>query len=175
VNDQSDQAVTPRLVIVAAVAKNRVIGDAGRLPWRLPSDLRRFKTLTMGKPLLMGRKTYESIGRPLPGRETIVLTRDPAFAAKGAHIARDIARAIAVAAACNSRGNDVIIVGGGELYRQLIDRVTVMHLTEVDLEPEGDAFFPPIDPAQWTETAREAHPAGNGDEAPFAFVDYVRR
>jgi dihydrofolate reductase len=172
---QASKGMRP-LVIVAAVARNRVIGGDNRLLWKLRSDMQHFRALTMGKPLIMGRKTFESIGRPLPGRETIVVTHDRNFRPEGVHLAHGLDAALALAQDCAERlGADAIVIaGGGELYGQLIGECRVLHLTEVDLAPEGDALFPEIDPGLWRETRRETHGAGPGDEAGFAFVDYVR-
>lgn len=168
--------MTAPLALIAAVARNRVIGGGNRLLWRIPSDLRRFKALTLGKPLLMGRKTYELIGRPLPGRETIVVTRDAAFGPPGAHVAHtlDEALALAQARARDMGAREVIVAGGGELYAALISQALRLYVTEVDLAPEGDAHFPAIDQARWREIARQAPAPAPGDEAGFAFVDYVR-
>lgn len=164
------------LVLVAAVARNRVIGGGNRLLWRLPGDLKRFKALTLGKPLVMGRKTFMSIGRPLPGRETIVLTRDPAFRAEGVLVAQNLEAALALAEdRAQAMGADaVVIAGGGELYRATIDRAERLAVTEVALAPEGDTRFPEIDPAQWREVRREPGVRGPKDEADFCFVDYER-
>jgi dihydrofolate reductase len=165
------------LLLIAAVARNGVIGADNRLLWRLPSDMKRFKALTMGKPLVMGRKTFESIGRPLPGRETIVVTRDPAFGAEGVHVAHDLSAALALA---QDRGTAmgaaaIVIAGGGELYAQTIALADRLAITEVALAPDGDARFPPIDPAHWREVRREPGVRGPKDEADFCFVDYERR
>jgi dihydrofolate reductase len=164
------------LVLVAAVARNGVIGRNGALPWRLPGDLKHFRAVTWGRPMIMGRKTWESIGRPLPGRRSIVVTRDYGFAAPGAEIAPDIDAALALAGriASDMGAPDIAVIGGGEIYRATIDRAARLAITEVDLAPDGDAVFPRIDPALWRETAREPHPPGPGDEAACAFVDYER-
>ena len=160
------------LVLVAAVARNGVIGAGDRLLWRLSSDLKRFKALTLGKPLVMGRKTFRSIGRPLPGRETIVVTRD-----QGVVVAHDLPSALALAQqrAAAMGADAVVIAGGGELYAQTIALADRLAITEVDLAPEGVAVFPRSDPAQWREVFREAGVRGPRDEANFAFVDYERR
>lgn len=165
------------VVLVVAVGRNGVIGGDGRLPWRLPSDLQRFKAITMGKPMLMGRKTFETIGKPLPGRETIVLTRDPAFAAPGVLAARDLPQALALA---DARGRamgacEIVVAGGGELYRQTLNHASRLDVTQVDLAPAGDATFPAIDPAVWVETSRTPHPRGEKDDAAFTVVVYERR
>jgi dihydrofolate reductase len=165
------------LVLLAAVARNGAIGGDGRLLWRLRSDMRRFRAITMGKPVLMGRKTWDSIGRPLPGRQVVVLTHDVNFRASGVQAAFDLANAIALAEdlARAARASEIIVAGGAEIYRQTIGEAALLRLTEVDLAPVADVFFPPIDRAVWRETIREAHTAGEDDEAPFAFVDYERR
>ena len=139
-----------RLVLVAAVARNRVIGANGGLPWRLSSDLKRFKALTWGKPLVMGRKTFESIGRALPGRDTVVATRDPAFAAPGVLVARELEAALHLAAerARATGASEIIVAGGGEIYAQTIGRAERLFITEVALDANGEAYFPPIDPRQ---------------------------
>ena len=173
---QSSWTLTRALLIVAAVARNGVIGDGDKLLWRLSSDLRRFKALTLGKPLIMGRKTFQSIGRPLPGRETIVVTRDRNFKPDGALVAHDIAAALALAdeRAAAMGADAVVIAGGGELYAQTFARADRLAITEVALAPEGGAVFPPIDPAEWREVRREAGVRGPNDEADFAFVEYER-
>lgn len=165
------------LVHVVAVGRNGVIGGEGKLPWRLPSDLRRFKAITMGKPMLMGRKTFAAIGRPLPGRESIVLTRDSGFAAPGVLVAHDLEAGLALA---SQRGRamgaaEIVIAGGGELYQQTIGRAARLDVTEVDLSPEGDAIYPQIDPALWREESRTPHPRGHDDDAAFTVVVYQRR
>jgi len=168
--------MAPPLSIVAAVARNGVIGGNNRLLWKLRSDMHHFRAITMGKPMIMGRRTWDSIGRPLPGRETIVVTRDPAFHVEGAHVAHDPQSAVKLAEklAQGLKAPEIVVAGGGELYGLLLDQCAALHITEVDLAPEGDAFFPAIDPARWRETGRSAHDPGPGDEAGFSFVDYVR-
>jgi len=167
----------PELVAVAAVARNRVIGADNGLPWRVSSDLKRFKALTMGKPLILGRRTFESLRRPLPGREIIVVTRDPRFSPAGVRIAHGPLEALAVARLlAKALAVDEIMVGGGaEIFRALMDQTRRIELTEIALEPEGDAFFPSLDMAQWRETKRETPPRGERDEADFAFVTLARR
>ena len=165
------------LLLVAAVAHNGIIGANNRLLWRLSSDLKRFKALTMGKPMVMGRKTFASIGRPLPGRETIVVTRDPAFPPEGALVAHSLEAALKLAheRAAAMGADAIVIAGGGEIYAQTIGRGDRLAITEVALAPEGDARFPAIDPSVWREVRREAGERGPRDEADFAFVDYERR
>jgi dihydrofolate reductase len=163
----------PVVALIAAVARNGAIGARNGLPWRLPSDLKRFKALTMGKPLIMGRKTFQSIGRPLPGREIVVVTRDPGYAPEGVAVARDLDEALRIgeARARASGSDEIVVAGGGEIYAQTIGRASRLHITEVDLAPEGDAYFPPIDRATWGEAAREIGARGPRDEADFTFVD----
>jgi dihydrofolate reductase len=143
-----------RVVLVAAVARNGVIGNGPDIPWTLPGEQRLFKELTLGHVLLMGRTTYESIGRPLPGRTTIVLTRDPDWHADGVLVAHDLDAALALAA---EQAGDVMVAGGGEVYAAALRIADEQVLTEVPLEPEGDAFYPAYDAAEWEETAREEH------------------
>jgi dihydrofolate reductase len=165
------------IALVAAVARNGVIGADNKLIWKLSTDLKRFRALTWGKPLVMGRRNFESIGRPLPGRETIVVTRNADFAPAGVRIAQNIEAALALAEEIGRERNadEIIIAGGGEIYRQTIDRADRLFITEVDLAPEGDAHFPAIDPALWREVKRERGLRGVRDEAEFTYVDYVRR
>jgi dihydrofolate reductase len=160
----------PRITIVVAVARNGVIGRDNDLIWRLRSDLRRFKALTMGKPLLMGRKTFASIGRPLPGRHTIVLTRDTGFAVPGVAVAHDWAGAMAAA----DGAEELMVAGGAEIYALALPHAERIHLTEVDLAPEGDTVFPLFDRSLYRETQREAHPPGEHDACGFSFVDLER-
>jgi dihydrofolate reductase len=151
------------VTIVAAVASNGVIGRNGDLAVRVPEDLRRFKALTMGHTLVMGRRTWDSIGRPLPGRRTIVVTRQPAWSAEGAERASSLDEALAAAA-----GDEAFVVGGADIYRQALDRSHAMEITEVRAEPAGDVWFPAFDRTAWVEVAREP---GDG----FDFVRYERR
>jgi dihydrofolate reductase len=167
----------PAIALVAAVARNRVIGGDNRMIWKLSSDQKRFRALTWGKPLIMGRKTFESIGKPLPGRETIVVTRDLGFAPAGVRVAHDVDAALTHAEqiADEMKADAIMVVGGGEIYRQTIARADRLYLTEVDLAPEGDAHFPAIDPAYWREATRERGVRTERDEAEFTYIDYVRR
>jgi dihydrofolate reductase len=153
-----------RVVIVAAVGRNGVIGVDGRLPWKIPRDLARFKELTMGQALVMGRATFESIGRPLPGRDNIVLTRRPDWSHEGVDVAGSLADGLEIAA---SRGKDVFVAGGAEVYRCALDVAERLELTEVDAEPDGDTWFPVVDWSQWREVTRQTHPG-------FDFVSYDR-
>jgi dihydrofolate reductase len=164
--------VVTRLVLIAAMGRDRVIGrevdGIGTLPWHLPEDMKHFRELTTGKPVIMGRKTWESLPerfRPLPGRQNIVVTRNAAYLAPGATVAGSVEAALA---ACGA-APEAFVIGGAELYRQAIGRADRLELTEIDLAvPDGDAHFPPIDPAQWTETGRSGHVAANG--LAYAFV-----
>lgn len=149
---------------MAAVGRNGVIGAGGGLPWRIPEDLARFKRLTMGHALVMGRATFESIGRPLPGRTNIVLTRRRDWDHEGVEVAASLDEATTIAA---SRGQDLFIAGGAEVYRAALETADRMELTEVDAEPEGDTWFPLVDWSNWQETQREEQPG-------FAFVTYER-
>jgi dihydrofolate reductase len=165
------------IVLVAAVAENGVIGRGGTMPWRLKSDMAHFRALTSGKPVLMGRKTYLSLQvRPLPRRTNIVVSRDPAFAADGALVARSFETALAAARGdAARRGSDVMVIGGGDIYAQALPLADRLEITQVHMVPEGDAYFPPIDPAVWREAARTPHSAGPGDDSAFDTVTYVRR
>jgi len=165
------------IVLVAAVGENGVIGRDGGMPWRLKSDLRHFRAVTMGKPIVMGRKTWLSLGRALPGRTNIVVTRDPAFAAVGAVVAMELGAALAVARGdALRRGADAVaVIGGGEIYAQLMSIATRLEITRVHLRPDGQAVFPPIDPARWREVARRDSSAGPGDDANFTILTYVVR
>ncbi len=166
----------PIVALIAAVARNGVIGSSGALPWRLSSDLKHFKAATMGKALVMGRKTFQSIGGPLSGRTIVVVTRDRAFTAQGVSVAGavDEALTLAKAAASAAGADEIVVAGGGEIYAQTIGRASRLHITEVDLAPSGDARFPPIDPAVWREVSRQKGERGPRDEADFAFVEYGR-
>ena len=157
------------IILVLARAKNGVIGRDGDLPWRLPADLKHFKALTQGAPMLMGRKTFESLPGLLPGRRHIVLTRDRDWRAEGAEVVHSVEDAIAAA-----RSDRLSVVGGAEIYALLLPHVDRIELTEIDAEPEGDTFVPPFDSTVWREDARETHPAVEGRPG-FAFVTLVRR
>ena len=162
---------------VVAMARNRVIGDGEKLLWHLPGDLPRVKALTMGKPLIMGRRTYQSIGRPLPGRANIVLTRSRDFMAEGIIPVHDAKDALKAAAAWieedPSRGQEIIVFGGGDIYRTFLEATARIELTEVDLTPEGAARFPDITDEDWRETAREEIPA-NGEVPAYSYVTLER-
>ena len=155
--------------LVVAVAANGVIGKDGALPWHLPADLRHFKALTMGKPMIMGRKTFESLPGLLPGRRHIVLTRNAEWAEEGAEVARSPEEAIALANAPH-----IAVIGGAEIYCQFLPHADRIEWTAVAVEPEGDTRFPDFDRSEWTEVAREAHPA-DGRLPGFAFVTLQRK
>ncbi len=157
-----------KIAVIAAMAKNRVIGIENRLPWHLPEDLRHFKALTMGHHIVMGRKTFESIGRPLPGRTTVIVTRDPAYRSAGCLVAHSVREAID---ACGD-DTEVFFVGGAELYRQALPLAARLYLTEIQAEYEGDASFPAFERAEWREAERNRHRSGDGLE--YHFVVYER-
>jgi dihydrofolate reductase len=163
-----------KLTIVVAMTPDRVIGRNGELPWRLPADLARFKRLTMGHPLIMGRKTFQSIGRPLPGRTSIVLTRDPSFSAEVAIVVGNIDEALARAAACPG-GDEAFVIGGGEIYRQTLARAESMLVTLVNASIAGDAWFPIIDPALWRMVSSEHRPADDRNEFDLEFQTFQHR
>ncbi|MEQ1593278.1 MAG: dihydrofolate reductase [Thiobacillaceae bacterium] len=158
----------PRISVIAALAKNRVIGIENRLPWRLPEDLAHFKALTLGHPILMGRKTFESLGRPLPGRTNIVITRNADYSKEGCLVADSIPAALALCAEVD----EVFFIGGAELYAQVIPFADRLYLTEVDIEAKGDAWFPDYDRGAFREVSREPHMGEKGDLLGFDFVVY---
>jgi dihydrofolate reductase len=165
------------IVLVAAIAENGVIGRGNTLPWRLKSDMQHFRALTMGKPVVMGRKTFLSIGRPLPGRTTIVVSRDANFAAPGVVVAPGIDAALAAARGDALRRNEdaIVIAGGADIYEQTLPQATQLAITHVHKKVDGDARFPAIDPKLWRESARDERQPGAEDEAAFAFVTYSRQ
>ncbi|WP_291843343.1 dihydrofolate reductase [Maricaulis sp.] len=162
--------IIPRIAFVVARGANGVIGADGDLPWRLSSDLRRFKAITTGKPIIMGRKTWESLPRrPLPGRLNIVITRQAGYQAEGACVVPDPGEAMNAAfdQARQDRVTEVCVIGGAQIYAAMMNLVERLYLTEVDAAPEGDARLPEIVEAEWREVAREAHPAGERDDHAF--------
>ena len=168
----------PHIALIAAVARNGVIGRDNRLIWRISSDLKRFKALTMGKPVVMGRKTFESLPPAgLPGRTLIVVTRHPEFSVEGAIVTHSVDEALAAAAreAARLGASEIMVIGGAEIYRQTLPRADRLYITEVHLSPEGDVSFAAIDAGLWHEVRREAGVRGPKDEAEFALVDYVRK
>jgi dihydrofolate reductase len=164
------------IVLLAAVSENGVIGRGNALPWRLKSDMQHLRALTMGKPVIMGRKTYLSVGKPLKGRTTIVVSRDRAFAAPGivAAPSLDFAFAAARGDALRRGADSIIVAGGAEIYVQAMPLATRLVITQVHKRVEGDARFPAIDPKVWGEIARDERAPGAEDEAPFALVTYER-
>lgn len=160
-----------RITLIAAVARNGVIGADGDMPWRIPQDFAFFKRTTMGHPLVMGRATFDSIGRPLPGRRSIVITRSHSWGHEGVHVVHSLGDALSLAAA-GEGGEEIFVAGGGQIYREALPLADRLLITEVDFEPEGQVTFPEIDPELWQEASRESV----GDESPsFAFVEYSRR
>lgn len=155
---------------VVAMDRNRLIGRDNSLPWRLPADLRHFKRITMGKPVLMGRKTYESIGKPLPGRENIVVTRNEGFSAPGCKVVYSIDEALEHA----SQHDEVMVIGGSNFYEQLLPRADRLYLTLIDAVFDGDAWFPAWDDANWREIESEAHPADDNHPYGYRFVTLER-
>jgi dihydrofolate reductase len=170
------QAARPKRVIVVAYARNRVIGRDNGLPWQLPSDLKHFKGATMGRPMIMGRKTFLSIGKALPGRTSIVVTRDPSFHAEGSLVAPSIEAAIRIAEDVAQRDavDEIMITGGGEIYAQALPFVDRIIATEIALDVEGHARFPTLDPADWLEMSRTAVARGPRDDADYEIVIYDR-
>lgn len=161
----------PALALIAAVAANRVIGRDGKLPWRLPEDLRRFRALTTGHAVIMGRRTWLSLPHALPKRQNLVVTRQPTFHAEGAQTAPSIEDAIAKVA----YPPPAFVIGGGELYRVALPLAQIAYVTEIERAFDGDATFPPLDPREWTEVAREGHRQNGTEGFAYAFVTYERR
>jgi dihydrofolate reductase len=166
---EKSQRQAPLVSLVAAVATNGVIGRDGRLPWHLPGDLRFFKAQTMGGPVIMGRRTWESIGKPLPGRRNIVVSRNTAFHPTGVSVARSVERAIALCAGEEKAS----VIGGNTVFRDALPHASLLLLTEIHRDYEGDVYFPAFDRSQWKETRREPHPA-QGDQPAYDFVWYER-
>jgi dihydrofolate reductase len=165
------------IVLIVAIGDNGVIGAGGTIPWRLKSDMQRFKAMTIGKPIVMGRKTFVSLRRPLPGRTNIVVTRDQGFRAAGAVVTTsfDAARAVATGDALRRLATEIAVIGGAEIYAQWLDVADRLEITEVHARPEGDTYFAAIDRDVWQEVARVRHPAGPDDSADFSYVTYRRR
>ena len=165
-----------QIVLIAAVAENGVIGRDGGMPWRLKSDMRHFRALTLDKPVVMGRKTYLSLSmKPLPRRTNIVISRDKDFTVPGAVVAASLADALQVARGdALRRGTDVMVIGGAEIYVQAMPLCDRLEITRVNMTVDGDVVFPAIDPAAWREIARDRHPAGPEDDAGYETVTYIR-
>ena len=165
------------IVLVVAVAENGVIGARGGIPWRLKSDMQRLKALTINKPVVMGRKTFESLRRPLPGRTNIVITRDTAYRAAGAIVTNCLAdaRAIATGDALRRFATEIAVIGGADIYALWMDSADRLEVTEVHARPDGDTRFAAVAAADWEEVARTRNPAGPDDNADFSYVTYRRR
>jgi len=161
-----------KLSLIAAMDRNRVIGVGNTLPWHLPADLNHFKTITMGKPILMGRKTYESIGRPLPGRENIILSRQSNFIAEGCTVVCSIEKALAYALELGAR--ELMVIGGAQLYASMLPMADRLYITQVDTEVEGDAFFPEINRCQWTELDWQENTADDKNAYNYNFLTLER-
>jgi dihydrofolate reductase len=166
-----------RIVLVAAIGENNVIGRNGQLPWRLKSDLQHFRRLTLNKPVVMGRRTFESIGKLLKNRTNIVVTRDFSRAASGAVLATSIEAALAYAHDdAKRRGVDeIMVIGGNDVFAATLPLADRLEITHVHAAPDGDVFFPPIDSGVWREVSRQDYPAGPQDDAPFTVAAYERR
>jgi len=166
-----------QIVLVAAIGENNVIGVEGKLPWHISSDLKHFRALTLNKPIIMGRKTFESIGKPLDQRTNIVVSRSLARIGAGVVLATSIDAALAFARSdAEKRGaKEIMAIGGGDIFAALMPRAGRLELTHVHASPDGDSFFPPIDPQQWEQRSSREMPAGPKDSAPFKLATYVRR
>jgi dihydrofolate reductase len=160
------------VALVAAVAANGVIGADGRMPWHLPADLKHFKRLTMTKPILMGRVTWDAIGKALPGRLNLVMTRNPEWRGQGAMRVGSLDEALRVAGDVEAK--ELMVIGGAEIYRQALPRAKRIYLTRIDAEPPGDAVFPELDPADWKEVERASHPADARNRWDLTFVTLER-
>lgn len=165
----------PRFSILVAMAKNRVIGKNNALPWRLSPDLKRFKQLTMGHHIVMGRKTYESIGRLLPGRTSVIVTRQPDYQVPGAIVAGSIAEALKVCSEGKEMNQESFVIGGAEIYQQALGLCQRMYVTEIQQEFDGDALFPEFDPQEWREISREKHRLDEDDGLEYHFVVLDRK
>jgi len=157
--------------LVVAASRNGVIGRDGALPWHLPDDLRHFKRLTLGKPVIMGRRTWESIGKPLPGRRNIVLTRDPGFSAPGCEVAHSVNEALALL----DGDGEAMVIGGAQVYAAFLPLADCVYLTRVQAEIDGDTYFPALDAAEWRLVSRDAHAADDRHRHAFELLRYERR
>lgn len=158
------------LSLIVAMDENRLIGNDNQLPWRLPADLAFFKRTTMGKPIIMGRKTFDSIGRPLPGRRNIVITRDPEFSAEGCEVVHSIETALT---GCSDH-DELMLIGGATLYEQTLDQVSCMYITRINHSFSGDTWFPEFDLTQWEIVEKEDFEADQDNPFSYSFVKYVR-
>ncbi len=159
----------PVISLVCAMANNRVIGKDNDMPWHLPADLKHFKATTMGKPIVMGRKTFESIGRPLPGRRNVVITRNPDYSAEGIEVVASIDEALSLL----SNVDEIMITGGGNIYQQTIEQADRLYLTFIDLDTDGDAFFPEFEHLNLKEVSRESHQPDEKNKLAYTFVEYT--
>ncbi len=175
-NALSPASSSPDIVFVVAVAENGVIGRDNAMPWHLKSDLKRFKAITLNRPVIMGRKTFASIGRPLPGRTNIVVTRDNTFQAPGIIVAPSLESAhdIARGDALRRFVTEIMVIGGADIFAQWLKKADRLEITEVHDSPDGDTFLEPVDPAEWDEVARVRHSKADGDTADFSYVTYKR-
>lgn len=162
----------PTIALVVAMAENRAIGRGGDLPWHLRSDMRHFRQVTMGKPIVMGRRTFKSLPRVLDGRLNIVLTRDRGFVAPGAVVARSLEEGLEAArrSAARAGANEIMIIGGEDVFREVLPQAGRIYLTEVHASPDADTWFPELDSNEWREVFREKHEAGPKDDHAFSFV-----
>ncbi|CAJ1789613.1 type 3 dihydrofolate reductase [Aeromonas veronii] len=162
-----------KISMIAAMAHDRVIGKDNQMPWHLPADLAHFKRVTLGKPVLMGRKTFESIGRPLPGRRNLVISRNPGYQAEGIEVVGSVEAALALLA--GSSVEELMVIGGGHLYAEMLPSADCLYLTRIDLAVEGDTRFPAFDDGQWQRVDCESHPADEKNPHPYSFETWQRR
>jgi len=162
-----------KISMIAAMAHDRVIGKDNQMPWHMPADLAHFKRVTLGKPVLMGRKTFESIGRPLPGRRNLVISRNPDYQAEGIEVVGSVEAALALLA--GSSVEELMVIGGGHLYAEMLPSADCLYLTRIDLAVEGDTRFPAFDDGQWQRIACESHPADEKNPHPYSFETWQRR
>lgn len=162
-----------KISMIAAMAHDRVIGKDNQMPWHLPADLAHFKRVTLGKPVLMGRKTFESIGRPLPGRRNLVISRNPDYQAEGIEVVGSVEAALALLA--GSSVEELMVIGGGHLYAEMLPSSDCLYLTQIDLAVEGDTRFPAFDDGQWQRVDCESHPADEKNPHPYSFETWQRR
>ncbi|MFM5118380.1 type 3 dihydrofolate reductase [Aeromonas veronii] len=162
-----------KISMIAAMAHDRVIGKDNQMPWHLPADLAHFKRVTLGKPVLMGRKTFESIGRPLPGRRNLVISRNPDYQAEGIEVVGSVEAALALLA--GSSVEELMVIGGGHLYAEMLPSADCLYLTQIDLAVEGDTRFPAFDDGQWQRVDGESHPADEKNPHPYSFETWQRR
>ncbi|MBM0489864.1 type 3 dihydrofolate reductase [Aeromonas jandaei] len=162
-----------KISMIAAMAHDRVIGKDNQMPWHMPADLAHFKRVTLGKPVLMGRKTFESIGRPLPGRRNLVISRNPDYQADGIEVVSSVEAALALLA--DNEVAEVMVIGGGHLYAELLPKADCLYLTRIELEVEGDTRFPAFADEQWQCVEREVHQADEKNPHPYRFETWLRK